>query len=103
MKPEQWIRGAIAAPVAAFFLAASSTTAAAQVVCGEHSKFVDMLGAKYAEKSVAMGLTSTGAVIEVLTSDAGTWSILITYPTGQTCMVAAGEAWETLPPPEGST
>ncbi len=89
----------IVALIGAAFVALHATPAGAQTVCGEHSKFVEMLGAKYAEKSVAMGLTSTGAVIEVLISDEGTWSILLTYPTGSTCMVAAGDKWESLPIP----
>ena len=37
-----------------------------------------MLGMKYGEKAVAIGLTSTGAVVEVLTSPTETWSILLT-------------------------
>ncbi len=71
--------------------------ASAQQVCGERAKLMTQLGEKYAEAPVAMGLTSAGAVIEVLTSSLGTWTFLVTYPTGQTCMVASGKSWETLP------
>ncbi len=31
--------------------------------------------------------------------DKGTWSLLVTHPNGQSCLVAAGEAWENLPLP----
>ena len=71
--------------------------ASAEQVCGERTKLMTHLGENYAEAPVAMGLTSAGAVIEVLTSTTGSWTFLVTYPTGQTCMVASGEGWETLP------
>ena len=89
----------IAAILGAAFIALHATPVSAQTVCGERDKFIEMLGSKYLEEPVSMGLTSTGAVIEVLTSPKGSWSILLTYPTGSTCMVAAGDKWEALPLP----
>ena len=65
--------------------------------CGERTNMMAELGEKFAEAPVAMGLTSAGAVIEVLTSTTGSWTFLVTYPWGQTCMVASGKSWETLP------
>ncbi len=62
----------VAALLGAAFVALHAVPSSAQTVCGEHAKFVDMLDVTYAEKAVAMGLTSTGAVIEVLTSPTGT-------------------------------
>ena len=70
----------------------------AQAVCGDRGKLMTHLDKTYAEQPVAMGLTSTGAVFELFTSPAGSWTILVTYPTGPTtCMVANGENWEALP------
>jgi hypothetical protein len=89
----------IAAILGAAFIALFATPVGAQTVCGERAKFIEMLGTKYLEQPVSMGLTSTGAVIEVFTSPKGSWSILLTYPTGSTCMVAAGDKWEALPLP----
>ncbi len=89
----------IAAILGAAFIALFATPVGAQTVCGERAKFIEMLGTKYLEEPVSMGLTSTGAVIEVFTSPKGSWSILLTYPTGSTCMVAAGDKWEALPLP----
>lgn len=80
----------------AAFMGLQAGAASAQQVCGERTKLMTSLGEKYAEAPVAMGLTSAGAVIEVLTSSSGTWTFLVTYPTGQTCMIASGESWETL-------
>ena len=99
METEQIVMLRLAALLGAAFVALHAVPSSAHTVCGEHAKLVDSLGMKYAEKAVAMGLTSTGAVVEVLTSPTGSWSIILTYPTGLTCMVAAGEKWETLPIP----
>ncbi len=79
------------------FIGLPAGVASAEQICGERTKMMTSLGKKFAEAPVAMGLTSAGAVIEVLTSPTGSWTFLITYTTGQTCMVASGETWETLP------
>ena len=43
-----------------------------------------------------MGLSKQGALIEVFASPADTWSIIMTFPNGMNCIMAAGEAWEIL-------
>ncbi len=65
-------------------------------VCGERGKFLTHLGKNHKESPSAMGVTASGRVIEVLTSDDGTWTIIMTHPNGITCMVAAGQAWENV-------
>ena len=78
------------------FIGLQAGPASAAEICGERAKMMTHLGKNYAEAPVAMGLTSSGAVIEVLTSSTGTWTFLVTYPNGPTCMVASGEGWEML-------
>jgi hypothetical protein len=57
------------------------------------------LSKNYQEEPVAMGLASSGGVVEVLTNDKGSsWSIIVTMPSGKTCLVASGEGWEALQP-----
>lgn len=68
-----------------------------QMVCGERQHLVSHLGRAYSEAPSNLGLAATGDLLEVLTSESGTWTILITQPNGVTCVVAAGESWETLP------
>ena len=46
-----------------------------------------------------MGVASNGAVVEVFASAHGSWTIIMTYPTGMSCMMAAGDNWEILPQP----
>ena len=69
----------------------------AQQVCGERATLMLHLEQKFSEQPIAMGLTAKGAVIEVLTSPSGSWTFLVTEPSGRTCMVASGEGWENLP------
>ncbi len=69
----------------------------AQAVCGEHSEVVSKLEKGHSEKPVSMGLASNGAVIEVFASESGTFTIIMTLPTGMSCLMAAGEDWQELP------
>ncbi len=85
------------AVLGAVLIAFQPIPAGAQAACGDRTKMITHLGAKYSEQPVAMGLTWSGAVIEVLTSPSGTWTFLVTKPSGLTCMVASGESWESLP------
>ena len=73
------------------------TLAQAQSVCHQRAKFVTELGQKYREAPVAYGLTSTGKVIEVLTSGTGSWTMIVTSTDGTSCAVAAGESWAKMP------
>ena len=50
----------------AIFLASSA--ASAEVPCGQRDKIVDWLESKYQEEPVASGISSKGALIEVLSS-----------------------------------
>ena len=85
--------------VLALTLAAS--TAMAETVCGERDKFIDHLSDNFQEAPAAIGLASNGSVLEVLTSDeSGTWTIIVTKPNGHACVVASGEAWQTVTPAE---
>ena len=70
-----------------------------QTNCTDRSSAIKHLSGTYKEQPVAMGLASSGGVIEVLTNEQGTsWSIIVTLPTGVTCLVAAGEGWEAVQP-----
>jgi hypothetical protein len=45
-----------------------------------------------------MGLQSNGTVLEVFASQrTNTWSIVITTPTGVSCLVSEGQSWESMP------
>lgn len=83
--------------VAAFATLVFTTPTLAQSICGERSRFLDQLGQHYGERLSAVGLVSNGTLLEVMTSETGSWTILITQPNGVSCVVATGESWEPLP------
>jgi hypothetical protein len=67
-----------------------------QQLCGQRLDILDTLKKRYSEEPISMGLSGSGGVIEILVSNAGSWTILITRPTGVSCVVSAGEAWEKI-------
>lgn len=71
--------------------------------CAPHQALTARLADIYGERRQAMGVARGNTVIEVYASDeSGSWSITITQPGGQTCLVAAGQGFrlEPLPLPE---
>ncbi|WP_114094515.1 hypothetical protein [Thalassospira xiamenensis] len=93
MKRTLWI-----ALVAVLFFWLSHPTFAA-LVCGDRAKVIASLLAHYAEEPVAVGVTSNGGVIEVLSApDGQTWTILFTRPDQVTCLLASGESWQDIAP-----
>ena len=68
------------------------------VQCGPRERVLGALSENYQERLVSRGVTSAGALLEVLAGPSGSWSILLTVPGGQTCLVSSGEGWRQLPP-----
>lgn len=67
--------------------------------CEKRAAVLDFLSTRYSEAPVAMGLSKDGGLVEILTSGPGsTFTIIVTMPNGMTCMVAAGDSWESLAP-----
>tara|TARA_B100000676_G_scaffold293780_1_gene330945 strand:+ start:4328 stop:4636 length:309 start_codon:yes stop_codon:yes gene_type:complete len=65
--------------------------------CEQRRTILQYLSNEYSEKPVAMGVAENGGLIEVLSSQKGnTFTIIVTSPEGETCMVAAGEDWQGL-------
>ncbi|NNU78927.1 hypothetical protein HMH01_00615 [Halovulum dunhuangense] len=72
--------------------------------CGDRDAIVDHLRDRFGEERVSAGLSASNGILEVFVSaTTGSWTILVTTPAGQTCLVAAGEAWENAPLPAGIT
>ena len=82
--------GAIAASL-------GTAPASAQSVCGDRSEIVTRLETGYEEKAAAIGLSGNGGVVELYKSEKGSWTLLITRPSGMSCLIAAGESWEDTP------
>ncbi len=83
---------------AAALLAASAAQSQAQsIACGKHDAIVAALKSHYQENRQAIGLAATAGVVELYVSEAGTWTMIVTTPAGQTCIAAAGRAWQSTP------
>jgi len=70
-----------------------------QGMCGDRGQVLSTLDGGYKEHPTAMGLASNGTVVEVLSSEEGTWTIIVTAPNGVSCLMAAGDYWQSLPKP----
>ena len=83
------------------FLAATAaaclTGPAAASNCAPRDVVVDRLAERYGESRHSMGLGANNRVMEVFASpETGTWTITVTSAGGLTCLVASGQAFETL-------
>jgi predicted alpha/beta-hydrolase family hydrolase len=102
MKKIAWTAAALVA--AAFALGPSGAMAQAQrpmqaqqQQCDERTKVLGHLATKYQEAPVAIGVTSSGGLVEVLsTGDGNTWTIIVSNPNGVSCLLAAGEGWRAI-------
>ncbi len=72
--------------------------ASAQAACAPHAEVTKQLANGHSENPVGIGLANNGAVVEVFSSsDGSSWTIIMTMPNGMSCLVTAGEYWESLP------
>lgn len=80
-------------------LAALGVPGAAQAgraFCGDREQILDRLQQKHHETPQALGLSADGGLLELLVSPEGGWTILVTYPSRPSCIVAVGEKWQML-------
>ncbi len=76
---------------------AHAQTKSQTLLCDQRASVIGRLAEKYREAPVAIGVTSTGGMVEVLTTgDGGTWTIIVSYPNGTSCLIAVGEGWRAL-------
>ena len=85
------------AAVAAVLTLGASPSQAQTIACGKHDAIVAALKSHYQENRQAIGLAATAGVVELYVSAAGTWTMIVTTPAGQTCIAAAGRAWQSMP------
>ncbi|MBX9720639.1 MAG: hypothetical protein K2X81_04540, partial [Candidatus Obscuribacterales bacterium] len=67
-------------------------------VCASRDMLLQSLQRDYSEAPSAIGVANDGNVLELFkTQDGKTWTLLMSMPDGTSCVVAAGEGWESLP------
>ncbi len=76
---------------------AHAQTQSQALLCDQRASIIDRMAEKYREAPVAIGVTSTGSIVEVLTTgDGTTWTIIVSNPNGTSCLIAVGEGWRAL-------
>ena len=85
-------------------LSAALRPAAAMESCVLHEVALQQLSKAYSEQIAGRGLTTDGQkMIELLTSESGSWTLIITDVFGRSCMLASGDVWVRLPAPGDHT
>ena len=76
---------------------------AQQPMCDDSDKIHELMSKKYEETPIAIGITGSGSLVELLVSPHGeTWTLIISTPDGRSCFLASGEGWHDLrPKPKG--
>lgn len=87
----------IAAVTAAFLCLAMPDPSDAAARCAPYRQMTTFLAERYGETPQAVGLVGPGRIVEVFAGAGGSWTILVTSAAGQSCILAAGEGWETFP------
>ena len=91
------MRALSAALLAAALLVPASSQA--QTHCAERNIVTERLTLNYGEQFFGGGLRNSESIFEVwMSAEKGTWTIIMTTPNGQACVMAAGTDWrEALP------
>lgn len=84
----------VAATFCGIAVLVGASAAQAEMLCGARDEIVTELKKTWEEDQTAIGLSNSGGVLEVYSSQKGTWTVLMTMPDGPTCMIGAGEHWE---------
>ena len=68
----------------------------AQMICGLRDDMGKMLDQRFSEQPKAAGLAGE-QIVELLVSENGSWTILVTSADGRSCVVTGGEEWTEKP------
>jgi hypothetical protein len=85
--------------VAAAVYVASTTQAGAQTQrpCGPRDVVVAKLAEGYGETRQSIGIGANNALVEMYASaETGSWTILVTLPSGMSCLMASGQSYEPV-------
>ena len=95
------VLGALAAiSFVILILSAAIRPAAAVEACVLHDVALQQLSKAYSEQVSGRGLSADGQkMIELLTSEGGSWTLITTDVYGRSCMLASSDVWIRLPAP----
>lgn len=76
---------------------AATEVSAQEQNCAPRQMVIEQLADTFGESRQSVGLGGQGHVVETFAStETGTWTITVTLPSGLTCLVASGQAYEVL-------
>ena len=82
----------LAAFGAAFLLAAPSSADDPTPACGERRSVIDHLAERYGERAAGVFVRHDGSALELLLDRRdGSWTILLSRPSGRSCVIGAGQ------------
>lgn len=88
--------------VLGFLALEPSVASAQQPPCGQRTTIVEWLEKQFDEKRAGIGISLEGRLVEIFTSGSGSWTVLMTFPGGPTCLILSGENWHPIKvPPSG--
>ncbi|MBM9594813.1 hypothetical protein JM664_09900 [Rhodobacteraceae bacterium MCCB 386] len=86
----------------ALALTAQNALSQETTTCAPREIVLQKLSDRWGEIRQSVGLGRGNRIVEVFASgDTGTWTILATSPSGLSCVVAVGTAFEALSEPAG--
>ena len=86
----------------AAFLAFSRPAPAQGRNCAPRASLITQLNERYGESLQNQGLTQTGRMFEMFAdTQSGSWTLLISLPSGLSCIAAVGRSFERVDHPSG--
>ena len=99
MKLSEKIALAICVGILIFMLASIARAEGAH--CATHDQISKGLSEQYKESNIGMGVVSATAMIEIYISKAVTFTVVRTQTDGMSCIVYAGNDWQSMKPDNG--
>ncbi|MEH6646686.1 hypothetical protein [Sulfitobacter sp.] len=88
---------ALTAAAALYIASTSQAYAQSRANCGPRDAVVERLADGFGETRHSVGIGSNNAMVEVFASEeTGSWTILVTMPSGVSCLVASGQSYEQV-------
>tara|TARA_R100001143_G_scaffold27253_2_gene27109 strand:+ start:989 stop:1306 length:318 start_codon:yes stop_codon:yes gene_type:complete len=80
-----------------FCIASTAMAQSSTLSCAQRENIVARLADKYNERQVAGGVETGGVrLIEIFASPDGSFTILLTYGNGISCIASSGKGWQTV-------
>ncbi len=83
--------------IAASILFLSASSANSEQFCAPRDRAVVELEKQFGEMVSGRGLATNGKrMIELLVSEKGSWTVLVSDANGRSCVMASGENWQGI-------